>query len=123
MDTKSVIHLFGESASGAEPMRALQGGRKAAGISARKSIELAHSPATGSVAPMRPRRLVRARQTELPERSSAAATQRCAARPKLHCRFLSWWFPVREFNSPLQRLLYLSVEGPKGKSSRRWRRT
>jgi hypothetical protein len=34
---------------------------------------------------------------------------------KLVCRFLSWCFPPREFSSPLQRLLYLSMEGPKPK--------
>jgi hypothetical protein len=34
---------------------------------------------------------------------------------QLICRFLSWCFPVRGFNSPLQRLLYLSVQGPKSK--------
>ncbi len=33
--------------------------------------------------------------------------------------FLSWCFPVRGFNSPLQRILYLSVEGPKSKYRRR----
>lgn len=35
-------------------------------------------------------------------------------------RFLSWCFPVREFNSPLQRILYLSMEGPKTKYRRRF---
>jgi hypothetical protein len=38
---------------------------------------------------------------------------------KLVSRFLSWCFPVREFNSPLQRLLYLSMEGPKTRYRRR----
>ena len=33
--------------------------------------------------------------------------------------FLSWCFPVRGFHSPLQRILYLSVEGPKSKYRRR----
>lgn len=33
-------------------------------------------------------------------------------------RFLSWCFPLREFHSPLQRILYLSVEGPKPKYRR-----
>jgi hypothetical protein len=38
---------------------------------------------------------------------------------KLISHFLSWCFPVREFSSPLQRILYLSVEGPKTKYRRR----
>lgn len=33
--------------------------------------------------------------------------------------FLSWCFPVRGFHSPLHRILYLSVEGPKPKYRRR----
>lgn len=35
-------------------------------------------------------------------------------------RFLTWCFPVREFKSPLQRVLYLSMEGPKAKYRRRF---
>jgi hypothetical protein len=35
------------------------------------------------------------------------------------CRFLSWCFPVREFRSPLQRVLYLSMERPKPKYNSR----
>ncbi len=38
---------------------------------------------------------------------------------KLISRFLSWCFPLREFHSPLQRILYLSIEGPKPKYRRR----
>jgi hypothetical protein len=38
---------------------------------------------------------------------------------KLVCRFLSWCFPPRGFASPLQRLLYLSMEGPKPKARSR----
>jgi hypothetical protein len=34
-------------------------------------------------------------------------------------RFLSWCFPLREFNSPLQRILDLSVEEPKPNYRRR----
>ena len=34
---------------------------------------------------------------------------------KLVSRFLSWCFPVREFKSPLQRVLYLSIEKPRAK--------
>lgn len=39
---------------------------------------------------------------------------------KLVSRFLSWCFPVREFKSPLQRVLYLSVEKPKTKQRSRY---
>ncbi len=38
---------------------------------------------------------------------------------KAVCRFLSWCFPVREFRSPFQRVLYLSIERPKPKNHRR----
>jgi hypothetical protein len=38
---------------------------------------------------------------------------------KAVCRFLSWCFPVREFRSPFQRILYLSMERPKPKYGRR----
>ncbi len=38
---------------------------------------------------------------------------------KTTSRFLSWCFPLRGFHSPLQRILYLSVEGPKAKYRRR----
>jgi hypothetical protein len=39
---------------------------------------------------------------------------------KLVSRFLSWCFPVREFKSPLQRVLYLSIEKPKAKYRSRY---
>jgi hypothetical protein len=35
-------------------------------------------------------------------------------------RFLSWCFPVREFKSPLQRILYLSIEKPKARYRSRY---
>jgi hypothetical protein len=38
---------------------------------------------------------------------------------KLVSRFLTWCFPVREFNSPLQRILYLSMEGPRARKHKR----
>jgi hypothetical protein len=38
---------------------------------------------------------------------------------KLVSRFLTWCFPVRDFNSPLQRILYLSMEGPRVRKRRR----
>jgi len=38
---------------------------------------------------------------------------------KLVSRFLTWCFPVRDFNSPLQRILYLSMEGPRVRKHRR----
>jgi hypothetical protein len=38
---------------------------------------------------------------------------------KAVCRFLSWCFPVREFRSPFQRILYLCMERPKPKYSSR----
>jgi hypothetical protein len=40
---------------------------------------------------------------------------------KLVCRFLSWCFPPRGFASPLQRVLYLSMEGPRRKARSRVR--
>jgi hypothetical protein len=43
----------------------------------------------------------------------------CEGVTKLISHFLSWCFPVREFHSPLQRILSLSVEGPKPKYRRR----
>jgi hypothetical protein len=39
---------------------------------------------------------------------------------KLVSRFLSWCFPVREFKSPLQRVIYLSVEKPKARYRSRY---
>jgi hypothetical protein len=38
---------------------------------------------------------------------------------KLVSRFLTWCFPVRDFNSPLQRILYLSMEGPRVRKRKR----
>jgi hypothetical protein len=38
---------------------------------------------------------------------------------KLVSRFLTWCFPVRGFNSPMQRILYLSMEGPRGRRHKR----
>jgi hypothetical protein len=46
---------------------------------------------------------------------AAGGTNHSGIQAKLICRFLSWCFPVRGFNSPLQRLLYLSIQGPKAK--------
>jgi hypothetical protein len=40
---------------------------------------------------------------------------------KFVSRLLSWWFPVREFKSPLQRVLYLSIEKPEPKAKHRSR--
>jgi hypothetical protein len=40
-------------------------------------------------------------------------------RAKLVSRFLTWCFPVRDFNSPLQRILYLSMEGPRVRKRKR----
>jgi hypothetical protein len=42
-----------------------------------------------------------------------------SSQKKLVCRFLSWCFPPRGFASPLQRILYLSMEGPKPKARSR----
>ena len=39
---------------------------------------------------------------------------------KIVSRFLSWCFPVREFKSPLQRVLYLSVEKTAAKHRSRY---
>jgi hypothetical protein len=59
----------------------------------------------------------------LPPASSAGShVEWAAAQPgaaKLVSRFLTWCFPVRDFNSPLQRILYLSMEGPRGRRHKR----
>jgi hypothetical protein len=58
---------------------------------------------------------VRRRLKQQPALPAAGGTNNPGIQEKLICRFLSWCFPVRGFNSPLQRLLYLSVQGPRSK--------
>jgi hypothetical protein len=36
-----------------------------------------------------------------------------SGKARLVARFLTWCFPVRDFSSPMQRILYLSMEGPR----------
>ena len=42
-----------------------------------------------------------------------------SGKARLVSRFLTWCFPVREFSSPMQRILYLSMEGPRIKRQKR----
>ena len=42
-----------------------------------------------------------------------------SGKARLVSRFLAWCFPVREFSSPMQRILYLSMEGPRVNKRRR----
>jgi hypothetical protein len=42
-----------------------------------------------------------------------------SASTKFVSRFLTWCFPLRDFNSPFQRVLYLSMEGPRVRKRKR----
>jgi hypothetical protein len=74
-----------------------------------------HSPDRAPWLEYLSQRFVRRGLKEKPAPEAAGETNNSAVQKKLICRFLSWCFPVRGFNSPLQRLLYLSVQGPKSK--------
>jgi len=137
------VHLNGREYS-LELNRTEQPGNDSEGDSARRTARKNPKGGRSEVVPLNPNRRFAAAQNPLPSNryrrsteelrrfSASARREQVYALPaqtgrkfdrehlvKTISRFLSWCFPMRG-HSPLQRILYLSVEGPKPKYRRRF---